>query len=111
MTGILGFFVLACTAYLSFKYRPSGKDSFILLGLCLFCGMVSLMSGVDRVGVMNAGSAVMGIVMLLLYRGQLRAQTAVKENPAEAMKIVREDEFAAGRTRAFARQSHEHHVA
>lgn len=111
MTGIIGLGILVATAYLSVKYRPEGKDSFMLMALCLFCGLISLLSGVERVGVMNVGAAVLGAVMIALYRGHLRAQPVVKENPAEAMKITRVKEKTVGKISSIAALHQDHHVA
>ena len=111
MTELIGLAILIGTAYLSVRYRPEGKDSFTLLSLCLFCGLIALLSGVERVGLMNVGAAVSGIVMVALYRGQLRARPAVKENPAEAMKVMRIEERAGERISSITARHRDHYVA
>jgi len=111
MTELIGLCILVCTGWLSFKYRPAIRDSFLLMGLCLFCGMIVLLSGVDSLNFMSILLSVLGGVLVVLYRGQLRAWRKSRENTREEVPEILDEREQRGEYSRFVRRSRRDYVA
>ena len=112
MTELIGLCILICTGGLSFKYRSAVRESFLLMGLCLFCGMIALLSGVDSLNFMSVVLLALGAVLVALYRSQLRVACRKSgENTREAVPVILDEQEQRGERGRFVRQSRRDYVA
>ena len=91
MTGLIGTGIWIVTAWLSLRYRPAERDSLIMMGLCLFCGLIAMLSGVRTLNLTGLTLLALGIILLGLYRGQLRSRYDGNESYRETLPLSEDD--------------------
>jgi len=89
MTIIIAVAVIFAAVFFKMRYRPDGKSAATMFGVCVFAGVVMLLSvgTLSSAGILfYVAELVICSLVVLLYRREGRCQAAVRARKAAAAK-------------------------